>query len=158
MAALRKLDATEHNLVRLADLTAEVKRQLGSLQRQARKAERYHELRRQFEELELRIHIHHHGTLRERVARQEEQLRGLAELQETLRTEAATLEAAHEAAGLEALGAGALPRRAARGLLRPPRRGRVDRPAARREPGASRGPPAGDRPVRGRDRAPCRAH
>ncbi|HEY5998618.1 MAG TPA: AAA family ATPase, partial [bacterium] len=102
-AALRKLDATEQNLVRLADLTAEVRRQLGSLQRQARKAERYHDLKGQHEELELRILLHNHATLGERVGQQEAQLRGLAELQETLRVEGATLEAGHEAAGLETL-------------------------------------------------------
>src|SRR5512138_3897035 len=100
-AALRKLDATEQNLVRLGDLTAEVKRQLGSLQRQARKAERYHELSAQYADLDARILVHQHATLLERVQGHEERLRGLGELQETLRTEAATLEAELEAGGLE---------------------------------------------------------
>ena len=39
--ALRKLEATEANLVRLADIIREVKRQIGSVQRQAAKARRY---------------------------------------------------------------------------------------------------------------------
>jgi len=39
--ALRKLEATEANLVRLADIIKEVKRQIGSVQRQAAKARRY---------------------------------------------------------------------------------------------------------------------
>ncbi len=39
--ALRKLDATEANLLRLSDVIREVKRQIGSLQRQAAKARRY---------------------------------------------------------------------------------------------------------------------
>lgn len=42
--ALRKLEATESNLVRLADIIKEVKRQIGSLQRQAGKARRYQSL------------------------------------------------------------------------------------------------------------------
>jgi chromosome segregation protein len=39
--AIRKLDHTEANLLRLADVIREVKRQIGSLQRQAGKARRY---------------------------------------------------------------------------------------------------------------------
>jgi chromosome segregation protein len=46
--ALRKLENTEANLIRLADIIREVKRQIGSLQRQAGKARRYQSA---FEEL-----------------------------------------------------------------------------------------------------------
>ena len=42
--ALRKLEYTEQNLVRVADLIREVKRQIGSLQRQAGKARRYKQI------------------------------------------------------------------------------------------------------------------
>jgi chromosome segregation protein len=48
--ALRKLEYTDANLVRLADIMKEVKRQIGSLQRQAGKARRFKAL---FEDLQI---------------------------------------------------------------------------------------------------------
>ncbi len=49
----RKLVATEQNLVRLADIVGELKRQIDSLHRQAQRAERYRNLKREIEDLEL---------------------------------------------------------------------------------------------------------
>ncbi len=46
--ALRKIEETEQNLLRVNDIAVEVKRQIGSLERQANKARRYKEV---FEEL-----------------------------------------------------------------------------------------------------------
>jgi chromosome segregation protein len=103
VAALRKLDATEQNLVRLNDLTAEIKRQLGSLQRQARRTERYHELKGQHEALEVRILVHQHDTLLERVRSHAERIQALVELHESLKIETATLETGHEAGSLESV-------------------------------------------------------
>jgi chromosome segregation protein len=56
--ALRKLDYTEQNLVRLTDIIREVKRQIGSLQRQAGKARRYKELLDQLKSLDSRLTRH----------------------------------------------------------------------------------------------------
>jgi chromosome segregation protein len=51
--ALRKLAHTEANLLRLADVIREVKRQIGSLQRQAGKARRYKDLKEEMRILDL---------------------------------------------------------------------------------------------------------
>ena len=51
--ALRKLEATEANLLRLADIIKEVKRQIGSVQRQANKARRYQGMLDDLKTLEL---------------------------------------------------------------------------------------------------------
>ena len=54
--ALRKLEATEENLLRIGDVIKEVKRQIGSLQRQAGKARRYQALHS-----DLRVLETHHA-------------------------------------------------------------------------------------------------
>ncbi len=51
-SALRKIEATRQNLLRLSDILSEVRRQLGSLKRQAQKAERFRLLREELRQLE----------------------------------------------------------------------------------------------------------
>lgn len=54
-AALRKIEATRANLLRLSDIISELKRQINSLDRQARKAERYQILYKELKEIELHL-------------------------------------------------------------------------------------------------------
>lgn len=49
----RKLQQTDQNILRLQDIIGELKRQIDSLQRQAQRAERYRNLKKQIEDLEL---------------------------------------------------------------------------------------------------------
>jgi len=56
--AERKMEQTRHNLLRVNDVVAEIRRSMGSLQRQARKAARFHKLRDQLKEIELHTASH----------------------------------------------------------------------------------------------------
>jgi len=51
--ALKKIDATRQNLLRIGDIVAELRRQMNSLQRQAKKAEKFREYREELKEIEL---------------------------------------------------------------------------------------------------------
>ncbi|MCK4648214.1 AAA family ATPase, partial [bacterium] len=54
---LRKLEATQENLLRLDDVTGEVKRQINSLKRQVSKVERYQKLKDELKALELDLGV-----------------------------------------------------------------------------------------------------
>jgi chromosome segregation protein len=53
LVALKKIEVTRQNLLRIGDIIAELKRQLNSLQRQAKKAEKFRECREELKEIEL---------------------------------------------------------------------------------------------------------
>src|ERR1035437_4361635 len=61
--SLRKLEYTDQNLLRIADLIREVKRQIGSLQRQAGKARRYKQLSAELQHLDTQLARHQFDPL-----------------------------------------------------------------------------------------------
>ena len=91
--AIRKLDHTEANLLRLADIIREVKRQIISLQRQAGKARRYQVLQEQLRGLDVYATRERLGTLNQEVSLLETKLAGISEQDEALRADVAQAEA-----------------------------------------------------------------
>ncbi|MCE9626088.1 MAG: chromosome segregation protein SMC, partial [Deltaproteobacteria bacterium] len=78
-AALRKIEATKGNLLRLADILAELKRQINSIDRQARKAERFREVETELRDLELHLCSHDYLACSRSLGELE---RGLKDLEE----------------------------------------------------------------------------
>ncbi|TAJ24782.1 MAG: chromosome segregation protein SMC, partial [Nitrospirae bacterium] len=89
--ALRKLDSTHQNLLRVRDIIAEVQRQLTSLERQSRQARAYQNLQQEAKTIEIRLLV---GDYRARLGSQvvvERELAGLETVESSQMAEQARL-------------------------------------------------------------------
>jgi chromosome segregation protein len=82
--ALRKLEYTDANLLRLTDIMKEVKRQIGSLQRQAGKARRYRALYEELQVLDLHLSFRNSEQLKTDIAQAAELVEKLRSIQVSL--------------------------------------------------------------------------
>ena len=90
--ALRKLEATEANLLRIGDIIKEVKRQIGSLQRQAGKARRYQALHADLRVLDTQYSRKQLDSLEAELARCHAEIARLGESEQAIRTKIDTSE------------------------------------------------------------------
>ncbi|MBW2560146.1 MAG: chromosome segregation protein SMC [Deltaproteobacteria bacterium] len=66
-SASRKMEATKQNIVRLTDILREVRSQLNATSRQAKKAERYRELKKDIKEQQLALSLQTYSELASRI-------------------------------------------------------------------------------------------
>jgi len=102
---LAKLEATRQNLLRVRDVMDEVRRQLGSLERQAKKAQQYKALQAERRALELALAAAEYVSLLEEEARLRLEEAAVSTRAETVRTRATVLGAEQEVARAEAIAA-----------------------------------------------------
>jgi chromosome segregation protein len=94
--ALRKLDATQQNLLRLNDIISEVERQMNGLRRQAAKAEVFNRLQEQTTRLDVQLTLHQCAALSREIAEDDVLLTGLKDTDLVQSTELKKLDATLE--------------------------------------------------------------
>jgi chromosome segregation protein len=103
--AERKMELTEQNLLRVGDIIAEIERNLGSLKRQAAKAERYISYRGELEDLQLHEASHKFLELRGWIMLERSEVERLTLEADEARSSLTAREAELETARLDAHGA-----------------------------------------------------
>ncbi|NJN71110.1 MAG: AAA family ATPase, partial [Nitrospira sp.] len=101
--ALRKLEATQQNLLRVRDIVAEVKKQLNSLERQARQARTYQTLQGEAREIEVTLLTREFRTLRQTLQEVESEVLNLDQQESEKAAEQARLTTELEQARLNAI-------------------------------------------------------
>jgi chromosome segregation protein len=102
-SAVRKMEATQQNLIRLNDIIREVKTQLSAISRQAKKAEQYKALKKAVKEAELTVALQSFADLAVQRSSREEAIHALNNRDIEVRTHMRGLEAALEALKAELL-------------------------------------------------------
>jgi chromosome segregation protein len=104
--ALRKLDVAQQNLLRVRDIVAEVKKQLNSLERQARQARTYQALQQEARSIEIELLTRECRVLKARLKDAEAELSDLDQRESGMVAEQARLTMDLEQARLDAITTG----------------------------------------------------
>lgn len=95
-AALRKIEMTKQNLLRVSDILKELKRQIGTLERQAKKAEKFREVRDRARDIDLSLMSKDYSFIAAELDRLIELEKTLLDRQMEEETKLTTLESEYE--------------------------------------------------------------
>ncbi len=91
--ALRKLEGTEQNLLRLTDIITEIEHQMASLERQAKKAEAYRGYQKKIQQLDILLNLFRYQELQTEIQQKKALLEGLNDQDAGHQSHSAQLEA-----------------------------------------------------------------
>lgn len=95
-AAVRKMESTKQNILRLSDIIREVKTQFNSVTRQAKRAEKYKVMKQDIKDAELALSLESLAELMDRLQSARDRLEGLNADEAQFRTQLQDIEAAIE--------------------------------------------------------------